>query len=107
MALFFFAHFNGNLHLGWLLRTKEWWVCRVKRMTCRLKYVTNRYHVKLTDSKKVLDKQYFYCYIHLETMVHTLKHKNLRGGVAEAELVTKLNGIGKASSFSFMMVDGF
>jgi hypothetical protein len=42
----------------------------------------------------------------IETVVHVLK-QNLKGGVAEAELVTKLSGTGKASPFSFLMVDGF
>ena len=36
-----------------------------------------------------------------------IETKKLKGGVAEAELVTKLSGTGKASPFSFLMVDGF
>jgi hypothetical protein len=36
-----------------------------------------------------------------------IETKNLKGGVAEADLVTKLSGTGKASPSGFIMVDGF
>jgi hypothetical protein len=42
----------------------------------------------------------------IETMIR-IETKNLKGGVAEADLVTTLSGTGKASPSGFIMVDGF